>query len=84
MSKYRLKKEYRRSITIVKVGDIGYRIDSDFVNRHKNADNLIESKKEIGHFFEDEKGKPVNDEPKPSAKEKPSSSKGKKSDTANK
>lgn len=69
MSKYRLKKEYRKGSTVVKSGDQGILINSDFFHKYKNAEILIQERKEVGHFFEDMDGKPVNDAAKPVAKE---------------
>lgn len=78
MAKYRLKKEYVRKVSIVQSEGRGYRIDSDFLNRYPNAETLIAGRKEIGHFFTHEDGKPVNDAPKPVGKKSaPKKSKGK-------
>lgn len=71
MAVYRLKKEYRGKTTIAVSNGQGYKIDSDFFNRYPNAQVLIQERKEIGHFFQDADGKPVNDASKPVAKEKP-------------
>lgn len=69
MSVYRLKKQYRSKTTIAVSNGQGYKIDSDFFNRYPNAHVLIQERKEIGHYFEDKDGKPVNDSEKPVAKE---------------
>jgi len=65
MSLYKLKKEYKGKTTIVVSEGQGFKIDSDFFNRYANAHVLIQSRKEIGHFFTDADGKPVNDAEKP-------------------
>jgi len=67
---YRLKKQYRNKAIIVVAGGRGYKVDFDFYQRYNNANNLITEFKEIGHFFEDQEGKPVNDAGKPVAKAK--------------
>lgn len=71
MASYRLKKQYKKGKTIVVAKGRAYMIDADFFNNYRNANELIQDNKEIGHFFEDMDGKPVTDAPKPVAKEEP-------------
>lgn len=68
MQKYRLKKQYRRKVTAL---PNGIRIDDDFFNRYKGANDLIEKDVKVGHFFEDMEGKPVTEAEKPVAKDEP-------------